>query len=519
MAGKKAIHRSKYDLMTKVELEELLRERKTAFTEHEATRKKPVSKEWQKEKNKLTYGITSLEQIITNHEDRRVYLMQNLPGNMTAIARNEQTGVEAARSNDSTSNYAKTQDTNVNGDESHVHVDKRISKYDRMTKVELEELLRERKTAFTEHEATRKKPVSKEWIRERSRLYENLKNLGIAIQDYDQRQMLLRKMKPVYMLNHGNNAIITSGVVRNEQTAVEAAKTNDLNSVESGVVSNEQTVVEAARYNNLNSVESGVETDRVKKTVQFHLSKYFICDSLTSENRMKLINDANEHDRARFALGNKSELDPINMNIYRQHTIEIDRILKRMKMEKEAEEAEIINAMVATGDPNAVLFMQYNTAVSGMSMTNHDVLDESFELDDEYMSLRQAILDAKSIPDKSFYKPNQFLVRHWHQTYICRVYEKQSELCRECFHNYHVPMADLLADRLQKEAGVTPTRSRNSKLQSIRLKNEKHNDSFLIESFHRKYEIGIRSATVLSLINTNGDTDDCELPICLCNDE
>jgi hypothetical protein len=80
-------------------------------------------------------------------------------------------------------------------------------------------------------------------------------------------------------------------------------------------------------------------------------------------------------------------------------------------------------------------------------------------------------------------------------------------------------MADLLADRLQKEAGVTPTRSRNSKLQLIRLKNEKHNDSFLIESFHREYEIGIRSATVLSLINTNGDTDDCELPIFLCNDE
>ena len=80
-------------------------------------------------------------------------------------------------------------------------------------------------------------------------------------------------------------------------------------------------------------------------------------------------------------------------------------------------------------------------------------------------------------------------------------------------------MADLLADRLQKEAGVTPTRTRNKKNTSIRLKNERHSDSFLMESFHREYEIVIRSATVLSLINTNGDTDDCELPIFLCNDE
>ena len=540
MAGKKGrIIRSKFDLMTKVELEELLRERKTASAEHEAKRTKPVSKEWKKEKDRLHRQLKYLEQKIANHEDRQVYLLQNLPGYMTA-------GVEAARSNDSTSNHtetqdtnvnggeshehvdmrisndstsnhAETQDTNVNGDESHEHVGKRISKYDRMSKVELEELLREMKTASAEHEAKRTKPVSKEWYREKNRLHTQLKYLGKAIEDYDQRQVLLRKIKPVYMLNHGNNAIISSGVVSIEQTVVGAARYNDLNSVESGVVRNEETVVEAAKTNNLNSIE--VETDRVKNTMHFHLSKYFICDSLTSENRMKLINDANRHDRARFALGNKSELDPIKLNIYDQHTSEIRRLFKMLKMEKEAEEEEIINAMVATGDPNALLFMQYNSAVSGMSMMHHDVLDESFELDDESMSLRQAILDAKSIPDDSSYKPNPVLVRYWYQTYICRVYEKQSELCRECFDNYHVPMADLLADRLQREAGVTPTRSRNKKNSLIRLKNERHSDSFLMESFHREYESVIRSATVLSLINTNGDTDDCELPIFLCNEE
>ena len=161
MAGKKGrIIRSKFDLMTKVELEELLRERKTASAEHEAKRTKPVSKEWKKEKDRLHRQLKYLEQKIANHEDRQVYLLQNLPGYMTA-------GVEAARSNDSTSNHtetqdtnvnggeshehvdmrisndstsnhAETQDTNVNGDESHEHVGKRISKYDRMSKLELQ---------------------------------------------------------------------------------------------------------------------------------------------------------------------------------------------------------------------------------------------------------------------------------------------------------------------------------------------------------------------------------------------
>ena len=151
-------------------------------------------------------------------------------------------------------------------------------------------------------------------------------------------------------------------------------------------------------------------------------------------------------------------------------------------------------------------------------MRDHGVLDESLELDDETMSLRQAILDSKVISDKSSYKPNPGLIAHWYQSYLCRIYKKQSELCRECFQNNRVPMADLLADRFKNEAGLTTTRDRNNKSKSDRKKSKRH-DSSLIESFHREYEIAIRSSAVMSLINTNGDTEDCELPIFLCNDE